>query len=172
MRYFVSIPGTERAVVLGERGDGAITVTVVGSDGSAGGTFEAEILSRRSDGLVTVRVGGKVFDIALDGSAGDYRAFVNGESLTVGVESDIGRAAAHGHREHGDNLVVSPMPGKVVEVRVRPGESVERGTALVVVEAMKMQNELTAERSGVVAEVFVNAGDAVESGAPLLRIDG
>ena len=172
MRYFVSIPGTERAVVLGEQGDGTIAVTLVGTDGSAGGSFEAEILSRRGSGLVTVRVGGKVFDIALDGNAGDYRAVVNGESLPVRVESDIGRAAAHTHREHGDDVVVSPMPSKVVEVRVRPGESVERGAPLVVVEAMKMQNELTAERSGVVGEVFVNAGDAVESGAPLLRIDG
>jgi biotin carboxyl carrier protein len=62
------------------------------------------------------------------------------------------------------------MPGKVVKVLVGQGDTVSSGTALVVVEAMKMENELVAERDGTVKEVFVNPGDAVEGGARLILI--
>jgi 3-methylcrotonyl-CoA carboxylase alpha subunit len=63
------------------------------------------------------------------------------------------------------------MPGKVVRVLVAVGDRVERGTAVVVVEAMKMQNELFAERSGIVVRVSTSPGDAVESGAELVTIE-
>jgi biotin carboxyl carrier protein len=70
----------------------------------------------------------------------------------------------------GDGVVNSPMPGKVVKVLVKEGDEVEAGTPLVVVEAMKMENELLAERAGVVSRVFVKTGDAVEGGARLIQV--
>jgi biotin carboxyl carrier protein len=62
------------------------------------------------------------------------------------------------------------MPGRVVEVRVRQEDRVESGTVLLVLEAMKMQNEIRAASSGVVARSLVAAGDAVEGGALMLVI--
>jgi biotin carboxyl carrier protein len=62
------------------------------------------------------------------------------------------------------------MPGRVVKLLVGPGDAVEKGTGVVVVEAMKMENELVAPVPGVIERVFVGAGDAVERGAPLLEI--
>jgi 3-methylcrotonyl-CoA carboxylase alpha subunit len=59
------------------------------------------------------------------------------------------------------------MPGRVVEVRVRPGDQVDRGAVLLVLEAMKMQNEIRAAERGVVSRCEVSAGDAVEGGALL-----
>ncbi len=66
--------------------------------------------------------------------------------------------------------VVAPMPGLVVRIEVAVGQRVEAGAGLVVVEAMKMENELRAARAGVVETVHVTAGQAVEKGAPLVTI--
>ena len=62
------------------------------------------------------------------------------------------------------------MPGKVVKVLVAPGDEVVLRQGLVVVEAMKMENELRAGRAGVVREVLVVEGASVEAGAPLVVI--
>ena len=58
-------------------------------------------------------------------------------------------------------FVLSPMPGRIVEISVRPGDSVKAGEELAVVDAMKMENVLCAERDGMVAEVLVSAGDSI-----------
>ncbi|MBF0493029.1 MAG: biotin/lipoyl-binding protein [Deltaproteobacteria bacterium] len=70
----------------------------------------------------------------------------------------------------GGGLITAPMPGKVVDVKVKLGDTVKKGTPLVVVEAMKMQNELLAPCDGVIAEIAVKAGDTVESGQKLLLV--
>jgi pyruvate carboxylase subunit B len=62
------------------------------------------------------------------------------------------------------------MPGLVVRVQVVAGQQVEAGTGLVVVEAMKMENELRAVRAGVVSKVHVDVGQVVEKGAPLVTV--
>ena len=63
------------------------------------------------------------------------------------------------------------MPGKVVSVHVAPGDAVEAGDRLAVLEAMKMEHTLTAGRAGTVAELLASAGDQVEAGAPLIRLE-
>jgi pyruvate carboxylase subunit B len=63
------------------------------------------------------------------------------------------------------------MPGLVVRVKVAEGQRVEAGAGLIVVEAMKMENELRAAAAGVVRRIHVSAGDAVEKGARLLEIE-
>jgi len=68
-------------------------------------------------------------------------------------------------------VLEAPMPGLVVEVHVAPGDRVAVGTPLVVIEAMKMQNELSSEVAGTVREVRASAQEAVESGAPLVAIE-
>jgi biotin carboxyl carrier protein len=67
--------------------------------------------------------------------------------------------------------VEAPMPGLVVRIAVTEGQRVDAGTALVVVEAMKMENQLRAPRAGVVAKVHVRAGETVEKGAPLVTVE-
>ena len=66
--------------------------------------------------------------------------------------------------------VRAPMPGRVVRVLVEPGAAVTQGQALIVVEAMKMENELTSPATGTVARVHVAAGDRVEKGAALVDV--
>ncbi len=70
----------------------------------------------------------------------------------------------------GGGLIAAPMPGKIVEIKVKVGDAVEKGQALVVIEAMKMQNELPAPLTGIVQEVSVGAGDAVEADQKLVVV--
>jgi biotin carboxyl carrier protein len=70
----------------------------------------------------------------------------------------------------GDGQVLAPMPGKIVEVRVEKGQQVKRDQTLVIIEAMKMQNELNAPLDGVVQEVAVQAGDAVEAEQLVVKV--
>lgn len=70
----------------------------------------------------------------------------------------------------GNGIVVAPMPGKIIEVKVTPGQEVKKAQPLLVIEAMKMQNELFAPVDGVVQEVTVRAGDAAQAEQMLVRI--
>ena len=71
----------------------------------------------------------------------------------------------------GPQRIVAPMPGKVVRVLVKPGDAVEARQGLVVVEAMKMENELRAARAGTVAAVSVVEGQSVDAGAVLAVVE-
>ncbi len=77
---------------------------------------------------------------------------------------------AHGHH-HGHAEITAPMPGKVVRVHIEAGASVEKGSGLVVVEAMKMQNEMKSPRAGVVVSINVKPGDTVNAGDVLAVVE-
>ena len=67
-------------------------------------------------------------------------------------------------------VVNAPMPGNILKINVAPGQKVEGGDVLIVLEAMKMENEIVATKSGTVAQVAVSKGAVVETGAPLVVI--
>jgi len=73
--------------------------------------------------------------------------------------------------QQGRQVIAAYMPGRVVTVAVAEGDAVEPGSPLVVLEAMKMQNEIQAERAGTVRRLHVVAGQAVEGGDPLLELE-
>jgi biotin carboxyl carrier protein len=62
------------------------------------------------------------------------------------------------------------MPGIILKVEVKKGDMVKRGDRVLVLEAMKMENDILAEYTGEVVNVFVNSGDSVQAGAPLIEI--
>ncbi len=98
-------------------------------------------------------------------------ALVDGLSVPVRVSSGTAVAKKAGARGEGPDRVTAPMPGKVVKVLVSVGDQVTARQGVVVVEAMKMENELRAGRAGVVREVLVAEGASVEAGTPLLVIE-
>ena len=79
------------------------------------------------------------------------------------------RAARKGGGAGGDTLP-SPLQGNVFKVLVEQGQTVEEGALVAIIEAMKMENEITAHKSGVIAELPIKVGDAVTSGATLAVI--
>jgi biotin carboxyl carrier protein len=94
-----------------------------------------------------------------------------GAAVTVDIIDPL--AAKRRRREDeisGSGVVKALMPGRVVRVLVAKGEAVRKGTGLLILEAMKMENEITAPADGTVDELFVEPGQTVEAGAELLHI--
>jgi biotin carboxyl carrier protein len=111
--------------------------------------------------------------LAVGAEAGVLNVRVNGAPVAVRVNGTrrLGRkdqgAQAGGSGPLG---VLAPMPGKIVRVLVRAGEAVQAGQPLIVIEAMKMENELRAAGAGTVADIQVREGQSVEAGALLAVI--
>lgn len=86
----------------------------------------------------------------------------------LGKTEILGSMDAHGGKS--DGKIVSPMPGKVIKINVRPGEEVRKGQTLLIVEAMKMENSITAPQNGIVESVNVKVGEMVNSSISLVQI--
>ncbi|HEX4475905.1 MAG TPA: biotin/lipoyl-containing protein [Polyangiaceae bacterium] len=175
MRYFVTIDGKEHVIDVSELPGGTFDVRVADSEDSTLRRSAAplEVEASSSGGPLTVRVGGRVYDLVLDATPPGLSVYASGRRAAIAVENANQRAASRvraGTKASTTGLIVSPMPGKVVKVLVKEGEEVEPGKPLVVVEAMKMENELVAEIAGSVQKVYVQPGDAVEGGARLVSI--
>lgn len=125
-----------------------------------------------------VRVQGEAAQriVSLDGAASPTAAAIGGVAFALDVRTAQAAArdaalAATGSASAGGGLVKAPMPGRVVRVLVSAGQTVERGTPLVIVEAMKMENELLATVAGVIKAVHVGEGVAVDAGQALVELD-
>lgn len=120
-----------------------------------GCAFEARVLDeepKHGTRVLSVRCGGQEFTVEVR----DPRAWRGQQNSVVQAE--------------GRQQVVSPMPGKVVRVLVVAGETVQARQGLLVVEAMKMQNEIRAPKSGSIEKVFVREGQTVAAGEGLISI--
>jgi biotin carboxyl carrier protein len=108
-------------------------------------------------------------------ASGNLVVHVNGRRVTAAVGAARGSWAQRGADTssvgNGPRQVTAPMPGKIVKVLVKTGDTVAARQGVVVVEAMKMENELRAPRAGIVAQVNVTEGASVEAGAILIVID-
>jgi biotin carboxyl carrier protein len=107
------------------------------------------------DGRLGVRVRGRVVYLEM---LDERRKKMKDAQMTRFSESGLVR-------------IVSPMPGKILRVLAKEGQSVKEGDGLVVVEAMKMENELRAPRDGTVKSILAKPGDSVDSSALLMTID-
>ena len=165
MRYVVTIGGQAHEVeVNGNR------VTVDGV------TLETDLAAVPGTPLYHLLLGGESWTVAaepLEG-AGRWALGVAGERLEAEVQDERTRGAeapaGKGRGAGGSGTVRAPMPGLVVRIEVAEGQQVDAGAGLVVVEAMKMENELRAPRSGKVQTVHVAVGQAVEKGASLVTL--
>jgi biotin carboxyl carrier protein len=103
--------------------------------------------------------------------AGSYTVAVGGQEYQVELRDPrVRRRSEPGGGHEGPQQILAPMPGKIVKVLVNQNEQVDAGRGLVVIEAMKMQNELRAPRAGRVESIYVSEGMGVETGFKLLRI--
>ena len=171
MKYLVTI-GEHTVEVLVQ--GGGVTV-----DGTA---IEAHMVAVPGTPLYHLLLDGASWTVAAEALAGltegggqRWALGAAGERVEVAVVDERTREIQSftGRRATPDGAAVlrAPMPGMVVRVQVVPGQQVEAGAGLVVVEAMKMENELRATRAGTVGAVHVRPGQAVEKGAPLIRLD-
>ena len=105
--------------------------------------------------------------------AEEFEVLIQGDCHKFTLMNEQRRAMirAGGKGSAGKAMLTSPMPGKVVKLLVNEGQEVEAGQGVIVVEAMKMENELKAAVAGKVKEIFVEEGQVVESGAKLLLVE-
>jgi biotin carboxyl carrier protein len=163
-----------KATVAGKERD--VELTLEGSRVSAtvaGRRYDLVIGSTDGSNVVLFH-NHKVFDCRITGSdTGDFDVSVGSADYKVFLRdpkrlraSDL--AGSHGE---GSAQIVAPMPGKVVRVLVEAGAEVEAGQAIVVVEAMKMQNELKSPRAGIIRSLTAAEGSAVTAGQLLAVIE-
>jgi biotin carboxyl carrier protein len=166
MRYFVALGAREIPVDVTLLPSGGYGVRIDGKDVAVDAVTAGDSLS--------VRVDGRVIDLLLDGTPPDVRFVASGVRGAATIETErtrAGRSLRGRAAAKGPEFVTAPMPGRVVRVLVAPGDSVETGAALVVIEAMKMENELHALHAARVGSVLVKAGDTVEGGAKLIAFE-
>jgi biotin carboxyl carrier protein len=164
-RLTVHVDGTRFLVEVEETPDGRVRVQVDGQSVDVDAR-----LPRYGAGSVLLDGASYLVEFGEDGN--DRTLAVDGEVFHVQLEP-VGRrrpADGAGTQDGGAQRLVAPMPGKVVAVLVQVGQAVEPGAGLVVLEAMKMENEFRAKAAGVVAEVHVTPGQAVNAGDTLLVI--
>jgi biotin carboxyl carrier protein len=172
MTFAIEIGGRLRSVSVERAGSGRYRVVL---DGRAGPPVLVD----------AVRVGESTLSLLVDGGAashevqlapgsspGELLAMLRGRTVAVGVNGRrrrraAGDAAAGGH---GEAAIVAPMPGRIVRVLVGAGDAVIARQPLVVVEAMKMENEVRSPRGGTVKDVTVSAGMSVDAGRVLVTV--
>jgi biotin carboxyl carrier protein len=160
-RYAVAIDERALTAEVGSEEGGRVRVQLEG-----GAAHDVELLAGGQRPLVLVD--GRVVELFREPD-GSLR--FSGSRAAVRVEqATAARARRVAHAETASLNLRSPMPGRVVKVLVVPGDSVAAGAPLLVIEAMKMENELAAPRAGNVTRVLVAAGDAVERDALLIEI--
>jgi biotin carboxyl carrier protein len=169
MLYYVTLdptPGAEPIVVdVKELPSGALEVRV--------GNEPVEVDVVPLGEQLSVRINGKVVDLTTEGTPPEIGAIASGHRSYVRVESDRLRAAeaakkgAHGGAE---KLIKSPMPGRIVKLLAKVGDAIAAGTPVLVMEAMKMENEIKTKGAGKILELHVAVGDTVERNAKLVTL--
>ena len=176
MTFTILINGQEHTLEL-VRNTGLSNGLVCRLDGVS---FEAEAV-KVQPGVYSLLLGGKSFqarvapqemDRAWHAHSGCYTVQIDGTSYGVAVR-DPRRWSGERHTAspEGKQNVSAPMPGKVVRILVSENQAVEQGQGLVVVEAMKMQNEIKCPRNGSIRKVLVREGQAVNAGETLLVVE-
>lgn len=112
---------------------------------------------------------GKKYEIEIE-RVEEYKPLDRG--VTVNAPAPIlAKAAAPAPASAGGQSVDAPMPGKILDIKVKAGDAVSFGQCVVVMEAMKMETEIVAPAAGTVASVNVSVGDAVDTGAVLVTLN-
>jgi len=125
-----------------------------------------------SGGFLSLLAGGSSHAAALERRPGGYIVHLREDTIDVELaEAAPGTGVRTKPAAAGPSRVTAPMPGRLVRILVEPGQQVRAGEGLVVMEAMKMENELRAPRAGRVAEVHAREREAVEMGALLVVLD-
>ena len=133
---------------------------------------------RGGDEAASVRVfsiGDGRAELGIDGVRRHFQYHAAGDTLFLGEAGrdyrfGSGRSAAASQEDGGGGRVVAPMHGKILEIAVDPGDTVNRGDRLMVIEAMKMQHDIVAPAAGAVANILQRAGVQVAAGDPLVDI--
>lgn len=165
MKYFVRVNGKERQVEVVER----LGVLRVAVDGKP---LEIDYQPVDALGQVALSCDGRSFGVSIEGDEHTVSAVIAGHLYAIEIEDERERAAHAAERQQskGGGVIKSVMPGIVAKLLVAEGHAVAKDQPLLILEAMKMQNEITAPADGVVQTLHVREREAVGAGAKLVTL--
>ena len=169
-KFVVRVDSHEKTVIIGES-NGYYDVNIDGT------TVRVDCRYFGGTGYLSMLIDNKSYLIEskpVSVEDGKYYARVMGRHYDLDVLDELLVAVRDADTtavETGSHTVVSPMPGLIQEVKVAVGDSVEAGAPVVIMEAMKMQNELTTPVGGIVKEIRVAPSETVDSQIPLVLIE-
>jgi biotin carboxyl carrier protein len=136
-----------------------------------GREIEVDAVLARPD-VLSLRIGNKAYEVKCERVASDLHIWVGSVRYAAEVRDPRSlRGRARAVDEHGPKKLTAPMPGKVVRILVTQGAEIEAGAGVLVVEAMKMQNEVKSPKKGTVQKILVNEGAAVNAGDVLAIVE-
>jgi biotin carboxyl carrier protein len=123
-------------------------------------------------GVLSLRVRNESYEVRCDQGSGGMQVWVRGVCYAAQVRDPRSlRGRARAAEDHGPRKLTAPMPGKIVRLLIREGSEVDAGAGVVVVEAMKMQNEIKSPKKGTIQKILVNEGAAVNAGDVLAIVE-
>ncbi len=169
MRYYATLAGEKEPQEMEVEllGPGRYAITLAG----VRHVLDAD---HQEGGSVSLLVDGESYAIDFEEAGDVINVLVRDAIVSVDVADERRRrmrAATSEFKVEGRQVITAPMPGKVVKVLVSVGAEVQAGQGLVVVEAMKMENEMKSPKAGKVLELLVQEGQAVEGGAKLAVVE-
>lgn len=168
-RYYATLPGQKEPVIL---------EVEVGADGRyivrhGDERHEIDALSLEH-GAVSLIIDGASHSVEFEEREDDVAVLLNGQVFHIDVADERRRrlrSVPGAFHAEGRQVVVAPMPGKVTKVLVKLGDEVKEGQGLIVVEAMKMENELKSPKAGKIVELTAKEGTAVEMNHKLCVVE-
>lgn len=164
MKYEAEIDSRLLHIELDQR-NGRVTAIIEGR------SYDTEVL-RPEDGVYLILAGDQVFEARIwPDVMGTLNVSFRGHTFSAKIIDRKHRRTGEEHGEEGQQQLIAPMPGKVVRVLLQAGDEVEAGQGVVIVEAMKMQNEIKSSKKGRVLEIRVTEGETVNAGQMLAVVE-
>jgi len=122
--------------------------------------------------VLSLRIGNKAYEVKCERVGGDVHIWVGSQRFAVDLRDPRSlRGRTRAVDDHGPKKLTAPMPGKVVRILLTQGTDVEAGAGVLVVEAMKMQNEVKSPKKGTIQKILVSEGTAVNAGDVLAIVE-
>ena len=164
MKYGATIQGKTVEIDLNRRGSGIVEAQI----GERRYVLEARAVQ---PGFYWLNWENRSVEVVVTEKNGSYLVMVGGRQVVVELD-DLRTALRHSHQgQAGPTQIRAPMPGKIIRVLVEEGAEVEANQGILVMEAMKMQNEIKSPKKGIVKSIAVKAGAAVNSGDVLATVE-
>ena len=164
MKYITTIGEREYSIEIVNSG----TIIVDGT------TYKVDFSSISGQPVYSLLIDGKSYEGYMYPDDDDWEVLMQGTMYAVSVEDErerrLRQALGEGPTQQGEFHLKAPMPGLVVTLPISEGQQIEKGDVLVILESMKMQNELKSPRDGVISRVRVKEGDSVERKQTLLSV--
>jgi len=137
-------------------------------------TYETDVQFLSDSGVLSLLLNNHSVEAIVEQREGSWEVLIHGELYTVLVQDErafrLAKERGSSFEVSGDAIIKSPMPGLIIDILVDVGQSVKKGEQIVVLESMKMENELRSPRDGVVSHIYVSPGAGVEKGQALVTI--